>query len=211
MNGTQYIEKFFMQNSGVDMENELKKAIKTFCIAIFCLVALYGSIQGYNYCTSLNRPKTRVWNSAYTEEEHIEEISTKMASIYGQDVEISIYTLYSFDNHPEYYLVEVPEKDVHRIILCYNDAYYNFHVKSGSSWYANLNLLDDPECKLYAGYACVAYEKDGKYYGTGAPFSAGVCDKGNRAELTKEEMQGSILKTKYFFPWWQKMWDRESK
>ena len=176
-------------------------------IAVLMIV---DKIQDYKkYLDSL--PEYRIWNSAYTEEEHIEEISTKMASIYGQDVEISIYTLYSFDNHPEYYLVEVPEKNVHRIILCYNDAYYDFHDESGPSWYANLNLLDDPECRLYAGYAYVAYEKDGKYYGTSIPIISDACDTDYRVELTKEQMQRSILQTDYPFPWWQKMWDRESK
>ena len=202
MNGTQYIEKFFMQNSGVDMENELKKAIKTFCIAIFCLVALYGSIQGYNYCTSLNRPKTRVWNSAYTEEEHQERVSAIVRNKHGDAFEFKIYTVYSFDDHPEYYLV-VFDNGLYSLVLCFKDNYYLITHSSQINFWEYKGVLDNPEYKKYAGYRAVAYKYNDEIRGVYMPSNTSKFDYDHEESLTEEKMKQLIILTEYSWGWWE--------
>ena len=151
------------------MENGLKKAIKTFCIAIFCLVALYGSIQGYNYCASLNRPKTRVWNSAYTEEEHIQNVRERASYRLPDGEAFNVYVLYSFDDKPEYFLVERTDVDAHQIIMVVQDEYYIIWDENYISLWRHLGILDNNEYKKYFGFIrTAAYEFENVTYGCSA-------------------------------------------
>ncbi len=139
------------------------------------------------------------FTSKYTEEEHLNRIKTAVMNFYSKDdflwgefsykiCDCVVYIVYSFDNKPEYFLVELISKSINNLSqedyyaygylmgFIMEDRYYNYliytNLKSGHEYgqspYAKNGLLNN---KKYIGQDpynwmfCMAYEQDGVIYG----------------------------------------------
>ena len=185
------------------MKFTLKRIIVAWSFTVILIIFLLVSIYFFTNNRSQFNADKRIWNSLFTEKEHLEKVNNIMVKIYGDDVKLTIYTLYSFDEHPEYYLVEIPEEDEHRIVLCYKDEYYDFHVGQGLSWWARQGIIENDEYKKYAGPTSLAYKYNGAFYGQN--YGSGILCNGPSNMLDERELQDNILFTKYVWGWWNKL------
>ncbi len=158
------------------------------------------------------------YESVYTPEEHREKITerTKIKYEYriskGELLEFEVYTVYGFDEVPEYFLVELLFKSNDMIEDDTTDSVYYSHVLGriseekyyiidtiypysgeGASIWRIENVLD---YKLYYGSSCLAYKNsEGKILGwyllryTGE----GIPEYTDAGEITEDEFE-SLLK-----------------
>ena len=144
---------------------ENKKKNHSLTISISLIIFLIIGLTIVYFVKKINDdpwPKNRVWQSDKTVEENIIEIRERTVEKYGENREIDIYVLSSFDDHPEYFLVQVGDY-MHHIVLYYRGEYYRMYGGGGGySFWARLNVLENPDYQIYyAPNSHYAYKHQG--------------------------------------------------
>ena len=154
-------------------QNKCKYITIIVCWVVMMSIAvlmMVDKIQDYNYKKYLDSlPEYRIWNSAYTEEEHIQNVRERASYRLPDGEAFNVYVLYSFDDKPEYFLVERTDVDAHQIIMVVQDEYYIIWDENYISLWRHLGILNNNEYKKYFGFIrTAAYEFENVTYGCSA-------------------------------------------
>ena len=144
---------------------ENKKKNHSLTISISLIIFLIIGLTIVYFVKKINDPwpQNRVWQSDKTVEENIIDIRERTVEKHGEHYEIDIYVLSSFDDHPEFFLVQVGDY-MHHIVLYYRGEYYNIHGGGGYSFWARLNVLENSEYQIYCAPDFYAYKHQGIMY-----------------------------------------------
>lgn len=168
----------------------MRKTIKAvMCLIVVSIILISGCKYEF-YKPNIEVPK---FQTQYTEQEHLDKIKTLTEERFRKEVwkesfvpiyefyDCAVYMIYSFNDNPEYFLVELRYKEKveenesarfqykHLFGFIMNDEYYQYGaVHFERSQFAANNLLDNK--KYYGinnsnGNVCLGYEKDGVIYG----------------------------------------------
>ena len=128
----------------------MKKITAIIALIILCSIDLVGCIG--------SNPSRPQYASQYTEEEQVYRITCETKHRYeevlngGDMLTFSAYILYTFDNFPEYFLIEFTWKNY--------EAFYNYHTTFGF----DIDYLENvPSNEIYYSHI-IGYVKNDCYY-----------------------------------------------